>query len=430
MIQMVTLSVVFYCFFFAAPLSASEVHEVPDVHGPKLWSWQECIDQTKENNAELKAAGSALKSRQMALRGSYASYFPQLGLSLNYHREGSEGVVGSTHSSYSSTLSVNQSLFSGGRNQAQVDQAAALLQNQKAQEKMVKARVSFELKSAFAQFLYAEKSIQLQMRITQRREDNYRLVHLRFQNGNENKGSELLAQAYLDQAHYEFLQAQNNRQEAQTILSRILGIDELIEINANEKLILEELNSKPDFVFLVKQTPEYEQFKAQQEASTASLTLARSGFFPTLSLSASTGQIGDRWFPQTQQWTVGVGVSLPLFNGGKDYYAWQGAAQDWVETSAQKENGERALLTQLKQSYDGYWEATEKYKVDQRFREAALKRAEIGRSKYNNGLMNFENWDIIENDLIVREKSVLASEKDRIVAEASWQRSQGKGIIP
>jgi outer membrane protein TolC len=88
------------------------------------------------------------------------------------------------------------------------------------------------------------------------------------------------------------------------------------------------------------------------------------------------------------------------------------------------------LLVRLKQAWAGYVESEEKLKVDQAFLEAAVLRAEIARSRYNNGLMSFEDWDRIENDLIQRQKTVLQSQRDRVTAEAAWEQAQGKGVIP
>jgi outer membrane protein len=84
----------------------------------------------------------------------------------------------------------------------------------------------------------------------------------------------------------------------------------------------------------------------------------------------------------------------------------------------------------LKQTYASYAESAEKLKVDQAFLDAAFTRAEIARSKYNNGLMSFEDWDRLESDLIQRQKNFLQSQRDRVVAEAAWEQAQGKGVIP
>ena len=57
-------------------------------------------------------------------------------------------------------------------------------------------------------------------------------------------------------------------------------------------------------------------------------------------------------------------------------------------------------------------------------------RAEIGRSQYASGMLSFEDWDRIENDLISSEKSDLGGRRDAVVAEANWEKVQGKSRLP
>ena len=83
----------------------------------------------------------------------------------------------------------------------------------------------------------------------------------------------------------------------------------------------------------------------------------------------------------------------------------------------------------LKQTHAAFVEAVERLSVDEAFLEAAITRAEIARSKYAQGLMSFEDWDRIENDLIVRQKAVLFSRRDRVTAQAAWEQAQGVGVI-
>jgi outer membrane protein TolC len=125
-----------------------------------------------------------------------------------------------------------------------------------------------------------------------------------------------------------------------------------------------------------------------------------------------------------------LNLSVPLFSGGRDYYTTKSAAASLEAVSSNRDNVERQLLVRLKQTYASYVESEEKLKVDQAFLEAAILRAEIARSRYNNGLMSFEDWDRIENDLIQRQKTVLQSQRDRVTAEAAWEQAQGKGVIP
>jgi hypothetical protein len=72
-------------------------------------------------------------------------------------------------------------------------------------------------------------------------------------------------------------------------------------------------------------------------------------------------------------------------------------------------------------------EANEKYLVDDAFLTAAVVREQISRSKYNNGLSNFDDWDQMETELINRQKSLLKSEQTKIISTAAWLKAQGKG---
>jgi len=58
-----------------------------------------------------------------------------------------------------------------------------------------------------------------------------------------------------------------------------------------------------------------------------------------------------------------------------------------------------------------------------------LRVAEIARNKYNNGLLTFEDWDVIESDLINRQTTYLQNQRDRVISEAAWENIQGIGVF-
>jgi outer membrane protein TolC len=88
------------------------------------------------------------------------------------------------------------------------------------------------------------------------------------------------------------------------------------------------------------------------------------------------------------------------------------------------------VSAQLSASYFAFVESIQRVEVDRNFVEAQAIREKIARAQYNNGLITFFAWDLIENDFIARQKAILASEQNRIVAEASWENAQGVGVIP
>ncbi|MEK7223384.1 MAG: TolC family protein [Pseudomonadota bacterium] len=394
-------------------------------------TWETCVQEAAANNPEFRAARANLAAAGFSAEGAYSGYLPQLSAGAGYtDTSGSTASTTTSDTTYSTSVSLSQNLFAGFQDRAKVAQGAANREVAAAGLAAAKAKLSQDLKSAFVGLRYAQDNVILTENIAHRREENLRLVELRFESGNENKGSYLLTKASLAQARYENLQAQQDLTSTQAQLDRVLGRGETGGLEVRGDIPLSEPGKAPDFRQLAREVPDYQQAAGQQKSAAAGVTLARSGLYPSLNLSGSVGRTGDNWNPDGTHRSVGLNLNVPLYSGGKDYYATKSAVSNLEAAASNTDSAEHQLVVRLKQTHAGYIESVEKLKVDQAFLDAAMTRADIARTKYNNGLMTFENWDIIENDLIQRQKSFLQSRRDRVVAEAAWEQAQGKGVIP
>lgn len=401
----------------AAPLRAEEL------------SWDACVQELAANNAELRAAQlnvSAARERVLAAR---SGFFPQVSAGVS-HSDTESSTIATTTPGYSASVTATQNLFAGFEDSARVEQAEGNRAVAEANLAAVRARLSQELKSAYAGLLYAQDNVVLTTKIVQRTEENLRLVELRFEGGRENRGSFLLTRASLSQARYDQLQARQALVTARTQLARVLGRREPGELKAGGLVPVTEPVEPPDFTALAREVPDYRLVSAQEDVATADVRLARAGFYPSVNLTGTVAREGSDWFPEDDRRTVVTSVTVPLFSGGRDYYTTRAAGESLTAAGANKDNVERQALVQLRQGWARYVESVEKLKVDADFVEAANTRATIARSKYNNGLMSFEDWDRIENDLILRNKAFLFSQRERVLAEAAWEQAQGKGVIP
>jgi len=396
------------------------------VQAQERLSWKSCVLESQKNNAELQSALQNYEASRDTARSTFSPFLPQLTASAQVRTTESSG---NTATVTGTSISATQNLFNGWQDRARIDQALAQSRVFEAKVQAAQAKASFDLQVAYTGLLTAERLRALQAKIIRRRQDNLKLVELRFEGGRENKGSVLLSQAYLAQARYEELQARNQLRVSRSQLLRTLGRDENSELDVTEDVPLHALEPEPPFRSLAMATPDYLAAIAQEESSQSAQTIARSGFFPTLALSASSGRISQLGLQQNESLTFTTTVSFPFFSGGRDFFSTRSASSTASAATKTRENTLRQAYSSLQQAHASYQEAIEKLRVDLSFREAALKRAEIGRGKYNNGLMSFEDWDLIENDLILRERSVLQSEQARAIADATWQQAQGKGVF-
>jgi outer membrane protein TolC len=403
-------------------------------------TWEQCVTESISHNPDIAVSAEAVRAAQASVGSSYSGYLPQLsGVSQFSH--GSFGVSGTgvpgagqpsntTKDQFNVGLNATQNLFSGFRDRGKVREARASLENAESSLAISKAKLGFDLRTAFSQVLFGEEQARLTADILRRREGNLRLVRLRYEGGRENKGSFLLSKASFAQAEFDRAQSDRGVLVARAQLARVLGRTDPANVRAEGKLASGSAGDMPDFQAVAQTVPEYRQAKAQLLVAQAQLDQARATFFPSLDLNGSVSRQGDHFFPNTNRWSVGLNLTFPFFPGGRNIFDFEAAQANERKAELNRQSVENQLVLKLRQTYVAWLDALGQQHVAEEFLTAADERSTIARGKYTNGLMTFEDWDIIENDLISRQKSALTNRRDAVLAEAAWQQAQGKGAIP
>jgi outer membrane protein len=398
-------------------------------------TFNEAIDLAVKNNLEVQASYEAYKASQYDKKSTRSAFFPKISASLSYDKSNTEAVASGTsltNDGYTGSLNLNQNLFKGFSDYASLKIADSNILTSEANLQETKAKISYDLKNAAANYTYAKDSLVLSKDILKRREDNLSMVQLRFENGRENKGSVLLSKAYLEQAKLDFYRAQNAMNTSLTFLRRVLNLHEESAIEITDvPTVIEKIGTGPNYSGIIENTPTAKRFKATLANASATLESRESGFYPSWDVNGSIGKTGNDFFPDDQKnWKVGTALTWSFFDGGKDYYSTTSSSLLVKAAEKKLENQNLELKRVLKDNFAAFNEAIQSVKVSTAFLEASKVRSDISRSKYNNGLTTFDDWDIIENDLITRQKDYTTKVRDRLIAEAAWEQAQGIGVIP
>ena len=99
-------------------------------------------------------------------------------------------------------------------------------------------------------------------------------------------------------------------------------------------------------------------------------------------------------------------------------------------TEAQLASTANSILSTLEESFTIWQNAVDRVRVQTQLLEAAQVRMEIANIKYSNGLMSFQDWDTIGNDLINYQQTMLSTEQNAVDAQAEWEKALGTSIIP
>ena len=409
-------------------------------------TWEEALRYTIEGNPQLESAKNEWLATQANEQAAFGNYLPKLSASTSITKSGSErngggavvqnGVVlnsgtnSNINTNYIGALNFNQNIFNGLEDSSRYDQAKWRTQNSYWSYLSMKASLSLSLKEAFANLVYAQDTVTLSQSILDRRESNYKLVSVRYENGRENKGSVLLAEAYYEQAQLDVIKAKDGLGVAIQQLKSIMNKDHLekFEVEGEVPLIGLELKNK-DLSELVIETPTYNQALAQEMIAKEDIDIARSSFLPSLDFTGNVVRQGTTYFPDRERWTVALTLSIPIFDGLKDKNTLKASVFSKYAAEGKKKSTLLDLLPRLADAQNLAKQSDIKFRIDEKFRKASNTRAEIARAKYNNGLITFEDWDIIENELIQRQTNYLQSKKDRVVRYATWENLLGRGAI-
>lgn len=395
-------------------------------------TWNQAVELARQNSLEYQSALSNYTSVMELEKTGLSGFLPQVSASASATQSravgGNPSVGGSQ--SYSAQLSVSQNLFSGLADintyylrKTNTEQALAVLN-------AAKARLSSELKQAYAEVYYLQDYRRLTADILKRRQENYNHVRLQYEIGRENKGSLLLSESYVEMARYDQTSTENSEEIAHENLRRVLGLPAAESLEVTDNIAREDLGpERPDFAAIADRHPDVLTARSAEMSALYNRNVTRAGFLPSLDLSGRYGYSGDRFFPDQDSWSVGLTLSIPLFDGLRTYANYHSSSAVLESNRFSTRNILLKVTADVKAAYFEYVQALQKEKIDQGFNRAAIMRAEVARNKYKNGFITFEEWDIVETDLISRQKENLSSERNRIIKQSAWEQAQGIGVF-
>ena len=398
------------------------------LYGADSLTWQQCVSETREAHPDLASALALLQQAEADTRITKGGIFPKLSLGLSSQERGVANAGSSSLFSYS--LSAQQLLFDGGKTSSQVAGSKEAIKAAQNNYSAVSANVRFALRSAFTALLKAQNLVGLTVEIAERRQKNVRLITLRYQGGRENIGSLRQAEADLAQATFEVAQAERGLVLARTTLASALGRDLRQPVTVKGAFTASFLTSqKPELAPLAKKHPLYLQLDASSRAAQYEFDAARHAFFPQLYLTSSVGRsTPDRWDFDGVDWSTGVTLSLPIYEGGSGGGRAAKAQAVARQRNAQQKSGYLQILDVLEQSWKDFQDARQMVVVRKKFLDAAVERATIATAQYSNGLISFNDWVLIEDNLVSAKKGFLNAGADMLIAEAQWIQSKGGGL--
>ncbi len=403
--------------------------EVGQVKEGEQLTWRYVVKQAIEHNPDLMAARFGIKSSARSRDIALGGYLPSVTGNLERARARTTSTLMKDNLSWD--VSAEEPLFTGFDTTGKLLQAKKTLAASKWAYQETSASVRFQLRSVYVELLRLEKLLDVDRRIEERRKQNAKLVRLRYDAGREHLGSAMRAEAIASQASYEVRQTLRRTESQSILIGREMGgeVTLLVQVEGNlEQMIPKIVDSKLDYLMLAEATPKVHQLIKTAESHKAAVVSAQSVVWPQATSSADYGYSGVHASNLKDQLALALRVSMPFFNGGKNVAAIRKAKADYqaaVETARSARDG---AISDLADAHAQLVDTSELVEVRKKFLDAARKRSEIVRTEYTTGLVNFQDFDIAEQDLADSEKAYVESLANVLTQEADWEFIKGSTL--
>ncbi len=417
--------------FCGRSLAADPAGTAPLTMAKDVLTWESSIQEAGRNNPDLVVAVESVDQARSLKAITDSAVFPQLDANAGAGetRTTIDSAKTTTSHAYSYGVSGAWLLFDGFKSRNSIKAAALNIVAAQESYRFVSADVRLQLRTAFVALLKAQALIRVTQEIARIREDALKLITLRYKAGLEHRGALWTTQASMTQAKFDLQQAVRNLELAQRQLNKAMGRGVFKSIEASGELVVqEEFHQKPDFEAMAQQHPSMKQAMAKKNAADFTLRSIRGGYFPQLSVKAGADKNGSVWPPEDRGLSAQVVVSLPLFEGGLRSAQVSQAASVLRQAEAQVRSTLDSTRLDLQQAWETFREAVEAVESAKVSLAANEERSKIAAAQYSTGFISYDNWTIIEDNIVQSKKTYLNVQANALLAEAQWINAKGETL--
>jgi TolC family type I secretion outer membrane protein len=365
-------------------------------------SLKECIETALKYQPTIRAARENLRAGQGRETQAASPYFPQLTASTGYSESHAPlgGAFGdSTTKSYTTSLSINQTLYDFGKTGNAYDAAKLSTLSLERDAERISQEVVLNVKQSYYALLAAKKLVEVAQKTIEQTESHLKQAEAFFRTGSKPRYDVTRAEVEVNNAKLGLINAKNGVRIRTITLNNAMGIDpgkatEIVEVLPAVPLLptleqaqLDALQSRPDM----------KRMETDIAAARARLTAEQANYLPTLSANAAYSWangstemgpfLGTMFKGDVQDsWNAGIMLTLPLFQGGLTKGRVAEARANVLALEAQRDSVKQSILLEVNQAFADLESAAARVEVMEKTLQKARENLDIAQGRYKAGV--------------------------------------------
>jgi outer membrane protein len=373
------------------------------------------------NNPQTREAWASARQQAAQLGVARSAYLP----SINNTTSGSLGAASpqsptrdNPYSNISNNLVASYLLYDFGNRDANLENARQLLQAASASQSSTIQNLLLNVVQSYFQVQAGIASVEAALESERASEESFKAADARYKAGVATPADKLQAQTSLAQATLTRITAEGNLKSAYGNLANIMGLD----ANQNLKLaprsnVNPKQNLEQDINALIEEArqrrPDLIASEAQLRAAEASIAASRAAAKPTISLSLSNNSQNGSDISSSNTGTIGLSVSIPLFDGYAPSYRIRSAEALAEVRAAQRDRLRLQISLDVWNAYQALRTASQSVRAAEVLVESAEESSRVALGRYQAGVGNIL-------DTLNAQSALASARQQKIQAELNW----------
>jgi Outer membrane protein len=295
------------------------------LNAQRTWTLQECIDTVLENNRNIKQRELIREQNKILYTQAKLDLLPNISATAEHNwsfgrsKNSNDNYQDKNGTSTGFSLSSGLILFDGLKMKYNIDARALELKNSEAELEKIRQDMIMNVSTVFLQVLLDKELLNNANELLELTNQNVAQKQLLVENGKLAQGELLELQAQQSREEMNILQAQHSLEYSLLELAQILELSnfENIDVVVPKDLPERELQLlDPETIYRQALThrPEVQAAEYQLQGSQTNVNIARSSYYPSVSLNASMGQNFYDWQKAPFSSGMWIRLSMPIFD--------------------------------------------------------------------------------------------------------------------
>ena len=404
----------------------------------KKWTLNDCIEYALEKNIQLQQDKISLEESDVDVKTAKAALFPSLSFSTGHnvtnrpYQENSSTVSGTeiissnNKTTYSGNYGLNAqwTVWNGNKRMNTIKQRKMNREIAGLTVAETENSLQEQIAQVFIQILYADESVKINENTLQVSRATYERGVELFNEGSISKADLAQLEAQVSNDQYQLVTAQSSLRDYKLQLKQLLELDGTEEMNLvlpelADEHVLQPLPSQTDvYQQALASRPEIQSSKLNIESSKLDISVAKAGYYPTISLSASTGSTTNSasenaWGKQMKYgWNnmIGINLSIPIFDNRQNKSAVKKARLQYSSSQLDLINKQKELYKNIESLWLDATNARQQYDAAESKLKSSRTSFDMVSEQFNLGMKNTV-------ELLTEKNNLLSAQQQRIQAK-------------